>query len=205
MKGLAIYLEGGGSGKESKAQLRRGMGEFLSDLRDLARDRSLNWKIVACGGRDQTFDRFQNSISEGDGSVSVLLVDAEDRVSTSPRQHLRQRDGWNLDFATESSVQLMVQTMETWIVADTNALAVYYGPNFASNALPRSSANLETLDRNRVEAMLRHATRRTTKREYKKIRDGSALLARIDSAAVRQRCPSCKRLFDTVKALISEA
>ena len=203
MNGLAIYLEGGGSGKESKAKLRQGMGEFLCELRDLARDRCVTWKIVACGGRDQAFDRFQNTAGEADGSASVLLVDAEGPVCATARQHLRQRDGWNLDFTSECKVHLMVQAMETWIIADPDALADYYGNNFARTALPGPGESLEALDRAKVERLLQHSTRRTTKGEYRKIRDGSALLERIDPGAVQGRCPSCRRLFDTLSDLIS--
>ena len=205
MRGLAIYLEGGGAGAGSKALLRRGMGEFLQGIRNLARAKRLNWKIVACGGRDQAFDRFRNSVINGDASVSLLLVDAEGSLQKGPRQHLIQRDHWDLGFASESVVQLMVQAMETWIIADPNSLADYYGKGFVGNALPAPGTDLEGLDRGRVEDLLQHSTRRTAKGEYRKIRDGSTLLARIDPEVVRGRCPSCKRLFETLEALIAQA
>lgn len=205
MKGIAIYLEGGGTGAGSKALLRRGMGEFLQGVRNLARAKRLHWKIVACGGRDQAFDRFRNSIVNGDASVSLLLVDAEGPLHKNPREHLIQRDHWDLGFAQESRVQLMVQSMETWLIADPESLADYYGKGFVGKTLPAPSADLERLDRGRVEQYLQHSTRRTPKGEYKKIRDGSALLAMIDPEVVRGRCPSCKRLFATLEALISQA
>lgn len=205
MRELAIYLEGGGSGAQSKATLRQGMGEFLFELRELARNKRLHWKIVACGGRGQAFRMFRNSVRQSDGSVSVLLVDSEGPLLIAPQRHLRQRDGWDLGFACESAVQLMVQTMETWIVADATALASYYGPNFACNAIPGLGADLEGLDRNELRQRLDRAIGRTAKQEYRKIRDGSALLARINPVTVQRRCPSCRRLFDTVKVLIAGA
>lgn len=205
MKGLAIYLEGGGNGAQSKAMLRQGMGEFLRELRSRARAKSLRWKIVACGGRDRAFQAFRDSVLRRDASVSVLVVDAEGPLSTAPRRHLAARDGWDFRFSSERGVQLMVQAMETWIVADPNALAAYYGTDFASNVLPRPGSNLEAVAPREIESLLSRSARRTRKRKYRKIRDGSALLARIDPAAVQGRCPSCKRLFDNLGALISEA
>ena len=205
MTRLAIYLEGGGNGAESKALLRRGMGEFLRELRSRARAKSLRWKIVACGGRDRAFQAFRDSVLRGDTSVSVLLVDAEGPLSTAPKRHLAEREGWDLRFVSEREVQLMVQAMETWIVADPTAVAAYYGSDFAGNVLPGPDSDLEALDRHEIQRLLARSTRRTRKRKSRKIRDGSALLTRIDPAAVQGRCPSCRRLFDTSGALISEA
>ena len=181
------------------------MGRFLLEVRNLARAKRLNWKIVACGGRDQAFERFRDSITDEDTSVSVLLVDAEGPLNTPPRKHLAQRDGWDLGFASERDVQLMVQAMETWILADSVVLAQYYGNGFDGNALPGPGTDLEALDRDRVENLLQHSTRGTAKRQYKKIRDGSALLATINPQVVRDRCPSCTRLFETLETLISQA
>ena len=205
MTGLAIYLEGGGDGKESRAKLRRGMGEFLRELRDLSRDKSLRWKIVPCGGRNQAFKGFRNSVRQSGASVSILLVDAEGPVGAGPRQHLVLRDRWDLGFACERELQLMIQSMETWIVADPDALAGYYGRDFAGNAIPGRGADLEALDRGEIMRGLARATRRTAKREYQKIRDGSLLLEKIDPATVQGRCPACSRLFETLKVLIARA
>ena len=48
----------------------------------------------------------------------------------------------------------MVQTMETWLVADPTALAAYYGKSFAGNVLPKPSSDLETLDRDGIQRLL---------------------------------------------------
>ena len=182
------------------------MSEFLREIRSLAQAKRIRWKIVACGGRDQAFDKFRNSITGSDASVSVLLVDAEDPLlAADPRKHLKQRDDWDLRFALKSQVQLMVQTMETWIIADSSSLADYYGKGFDRNALPKAGVALELLDRKQISYQLKHSTRRTPNREYKKIRDGRALLAKIDPEVVCEKCPSCKRLFETLKELISLA
>ena len=144
MSSITIYLEGGGDGKNTKSALRQGMDAFLDPIKKLARTKSWHWKLVACRGRQQTYNGFctavSNSQTEG---VFVLLVDAEAEViSNSPRAHLNERDCWDLTFATDDMVHLMVQAMETWIVADPDTLAAYYGQRFLANALPKA-ANLE--------------------------------------------------------------
>ena len=89
----------------------------------------------------------------------------------------------------------MIQTMETWIVADTEALADYYGQNFRKSALP-STNDLEAISKTEIASALKRATQATQKEEYHKIRHASDLLKQIDSSKVRDRCPSCEKLFD---------
>lgn len=94
-------------------------------------------------------------------------------------------------------VHLMVQTMETWIVADADALAGYYGQGFRRAVLPRRS-DLEHEPKGSVAKALNNATRHTGKGTYHKIHHGADLLARLDSRTVRSRCPNCDRLFATL-------
>jgi hypothetical protein len=98
----------------------------------------------------------------------------------------------------------MIQTMEAWIVADAVALAAYYGQRFNGNSLPKA-LNLETVAKTEVASALEQATRATQKGAYHKIRHASDLLQRIDRQKVRQRCPSCERLFDTLGGMIAAA
>ena len=44
MNGIAIYLEGGGDGLDTKDALRRGMEAFLSQLKEAAREKGMPWK-----------------------------------------------------------------------------------------------------------------------------------------------------------------
>ena len=46
MSGVAIYVEGGGQGKNSQAALRRGMDGFLRRLKDAARTKGWRWRLV---------------------------------------------------------------------------------------------------------------------------------------------------------------
>ena len=204
MKGIVIYMEGGGEKPGGKIELRRGMGSLLGALKDAARSKALRWKLVPCGSRNAAFSAFSNAINSGDDAFVVLLVDAEMPVSDRPNQHLALRDKWNLDFADEDAVHLMVEVMETWIIADADALAIYYGQGFRRNALPRKE-NLEDVSKSDIERALNRATEQTTKGRYQKIKHASDLLRRIDVNEVRRRCRHCERLFHTVTEQIEAA
>lgn len=204
MSSVAIYMEGGGEGRNSQAALRRGMDGFLRRLKDAARAKSWRWRIVCCGPRGEALRGFREAVTRGDDAVTVLLVDAEGPVQRPCRDHLRRRDRWDMAFAEDDAVHLMVQTMETWIVADPTGLAAYYGRGFSENALP-NRANLETEPKAAIERALNRATERSRKGRYHKIRHASELLQRIDAERVQERCSHCRRLFDVVGQKIDAA
>ena len=204
MSGVAIYMEGGGDGKSAKAAIRQGMDALLRPLKDAARAKALHWKLVPCGGRNEAFRGFRNAVGNGDDAIVVLLVDAEEPVDRAPHLHLQSRDGWDMSFAGEDTIHLMVQVMETWIAADPDALSTYYGRGFNGNALP-GAVNLEQVPKTEVEQVLNRATEGTTKGRYHKIRHARDLLKRIDVEKVKARCPHCARLFDKLGPMIDAA
>jgi hypothetical protein len=106
VKGIAIYIEGGGMSAESKAAIRQGMGEFLISLRESARAKNWHWKIVCCGGRVEARDAFLNARAKETDTHAILLVDAEAPVTTSPKQHLAARDGWPLPGVADDEIHL---------------------------------------------------------------------------------------------------
>ena len=202
MSAVAIYMEGGGNGKGSKAALRRGMDSFLGTLKKAAREKGWRWKLVCCGARGETFHAFENARSNGGDGLTLLLVDSEGPVNAGPRAHLAAQDGWNLCGVDDDDVHLMAQVMETWLVADGDALSAYYGRGFHANALP-SRRDLEEEDKPAIAKALDRATRRTIKGHYRKIRHAADLLERIDPAKARERCRHCERLFDTLGAAVA--
>lgn len=128
-------MEGGGQSRDSKAALRVGMGEFLAEIKEVFRARSRPRKLVCCGSRENACRAFRHACTRRDRGIVVLLVDAEGPVTTtSPASHLRARDDWDLEGADVDKIHMMVQTMEAWIVADSDALNRYYGQNFRRNA-----------------------------------------------------------------------
>lgn len=204
MTGIAIYMEGGGDRTGTRAQLRRGMEAFLRSLKQAARRKALHWKLVTCGSRDAAFRRFRNAVATEPEAVNVLLVDAEGPVTNGPHEHLRTRDRWDLSGAAESRLHLMVQTMETWIVADPNTLRSYYGADFKAARLP-SRTNLEEEPKEQLQRRLRDATKGAQKGEYHKIRHAKDLLELIDPDVVQERCPHCKRLFRELGQVLEAA
>ena len=132
------------------------------------------------------------------------LVDSEQRVTAATaREHLRQRpeDGWDLSFASEDRVHLMIQAMETWVVADTRALAHYYGEGFDESKLPETD-ELESVSKGSIAGALRAATENSARRRYHKIWHARDLLRQMNPATVQDRCPACRRLFQTLTAEI---
>ena len=195
---ISIYMEGGGRGRDTKAALRVGMDGFLQKLKDAARNKSWRWKLVCCGSRTQAFRAYRNAQISSDASIVILLVDSEGPVQNRVHVHLNQRDSLNLTEDEEGHIHMMVQTMETWIVADAGALARYYQKGFNSNALPRNR-DLESVPKTEIARSLQRATERTTKGEYHKIRHASDLLQLVDAKVVQKRCSYCKRLFDLLE------
>ena len=202
MSAVAIYMEGGGNGKGSKAALRRGMDSFLGALKDAAREKRWQWRLVCCGGRDEAFRAFGNARSNGGDGLTLLLVDSEGPVNARPCAHLAAQDGWDMCGVSDDDVHLMAQVMETWLVADRDALAAYYGQDFHAKALP-ARKNLEEEGKTAVADALERATRHTQKGGYRKIQHAADLLARIDPAKARARCRHCARLFDTLGAAVA--
>ena len=96
----------------------------------------------------------------------------------------------------------MAQVMESWFLADPEALAAHYGQGFAKSALPAVD-DVEAVSKTDVKKALDAATRRTTKGCYHKINHGAALLGRVDSAKVRGRARHCERLFQTIEEIIA--
>ena len=197
-------MEGGGDGRDTRAAPRLGMDAFLTRIKQAAREKSLRWKLVCCGSRHEAFRKFRTAYQSGEHAIAILLVDAEGAVDRPVRDHLRWRDGWDLAFASNDAVHLMIQTMETWIIADPDALAEYYGANFRRNALP-GALNLEVIAKDDVDDALNEATRLTRKGAYHKVRHASELLKRIDAQEVQRRCPGCARLFSTIHSEIDAA
>lgn len=203
MKAIAIYLEGGGDTADGRTRLRKGMNAFLAPLRIAKGERSLRWAVIPCGPRDTTMAAFLDGEKTEPDTFNVLLVDSDDAVTRTPIDHLKDQGKKGLSAVAGDRVHLMVRIMESWIVADTKALAGFYGQGFNPNALPKA-ANLETVDKETVLQALAKATSTTkTKGAYHKIRHAGELLGIIGADAVRQRCKHCDRLFLALQQAIA--
>ena len=192
---ITLYVEGGGDSAELKHQCRRGFQQLL----EKAGFAGQLPKVVACGPRDRAFRSFRRALGSDD--YPILLVDSEDPIADANQpdatpsgawQHLAQRDGWaRPDGAADEQAQLMVTAMETWLLADRQALTAYFPGMNASALLP--DAALEDRGRDDVRRALDNAARPSTKGGYAKGRDAFALLAQVDPAALRSILPHFRR------------
>lgn len=200
---IRIYVEGGGDDADGRALIREGFNDFLSPLCDLAQQRGIRWNLTACGPRNRAFDMFKTAVKKHPDALVVLLVDSEGEVNGSPDEHLRSRDAWDTKGLAADRLQLMVQTVEAWLIADPEALSAYYGQGFLLNALPNRK-NVEEIPKKELERCLLHATSKTkTKGPYHKIRHCADLLSRLSSAVVRQRAKHCDRLFTCLESYLT--
>lgn len=190
MAAVRIYVEGGGDKREGRRAVRQGFAGFLREFQGVMP------AIVACGGREGTHDDFLTALKNHPNDFVILLVDAEEAVVASPRQHLKARDGWELENADDEQVHLMVQAIEAWMIADREALRAYYGHGFSANSLPDKPP--EDIPKDDLKRFLDQAGRNTQKKGYNEIDDGTKILAKLDPAVVRKKCPHCRRLFEVI-------
>ena len=79
----------------------------------------------------------------------------------------------------------MVQVMESWFLADKDALEAYFGQGFRRQALP-ANPNVEQVSKQDVERGLERASDGTGKGRYRKGADSFGILERLDPAKVRE-------------------
>ena len=149
--------------------------------------------LSAVGSRESAFDRFKTALSDMDNSdFVVLLIDSEDPITDVERtwDHLRRRDGWSRpEGATDDQVLLMTTSMETWIVADRDALRNRFARDFNENPLP-ALVDLERRRREDVYARLRRATNN----RYSKGAISFELLGNLNPDTLEQHLPSFQRV-----------
>lgn len=194
---VIVYVEGGGGERATKARCREGFSELLAK----AAPGKQRPRIVASGGRNNTFRDFVTGSKANPDALVLLLVDAEAPVTAAdPWSHLQMQEGWRpaLVDATDRA-HLMVQVMEAWFLADRSALAAYYGQGFQSKALPEHT-NPEQVDKATLHRALVAATKNSrTKGVYHKTRHGFELLALIAPERVAATSPHAQRFFHVLR------
>ena len=163
-------------------------------------------KVIACGGRDETFKDFR-SWHDSRTTIALLLVDSEDPVTARTAwQHLSIRESsWERPpDSSDDQFHLMVQVMESWFLADRVALADYYGTGFRLAAIPQWQ-NIEQVPKSDVYDKLNKATRGTAKGRYHKGQDSFEILQRLNPANVVSASPHAKRFIDGLKKFSSSS
>ena len=195
-----IYVEGGVDNEDTITRCRQGFAAYCAKAAPgMPRPR-----IVPCGGRNQTFDKFKAAAQTSKaGDHCVLLVDAEGSVTAgTPEEHLQFHDKWDFSLLKAHHVFLMVQAVEAWFLADREALALFYDGSFLASSLPGSPSNIEAVSKNDLEPKLIHASKPTkTKGRYHKINHGTVLLGLIDPVKVENASPHAKRFNEFLRSL----
>lgn len=201
MVDFLVVIEGGGTSRADQVPLRKGFKALFDKLRE----GKPKPRIVCAGGRGEAFRDFKTATKTDPTAICLLLVDSEGPVkaSPSPWDHVARRrgDGWQRpEGATDEQLHFMVEMMETWVVADPDALAMYYGSEFKKTKLPRRK-NLEDVSKSDVMAALLAATEHArTKGKYEKSH-GFDLVGRVDPQKVRVACPGfAERFFKALES-----
>lgn len=194
---VVVYVEGGGHQRKTLDDCRRGFGQLFEKVVGEGQPP----KVRACGGRAETFHDFQRDVRQAKEGFLILLVDSEAPVgaNVTPWNHVRTQDSWKKPKNVhEDQAHLMVQCMESWFLADRDALSEYYKQGFLVNSLP-GRANIEEIPKRDVEQRLERATRATQAGLYHKTRHGFDLLALIDPEKLRQKSPRARRFFEVLE------
>ena len=201
-KSIKVYVEGDAKGS---GELRLGFNELFKSQREQLEAKDCRLDFVFCGPRSKTHKPFlveyRNAAQTNSQQTNIvaLLVDSESPIvdSANPekrKQHLANQDQWDLKGVSGECIHLMVQCMETWIVADQQAVAHFYGQAFLSSKLP-TRMDLENEPKTDVLAKLSAATKPTQKSEYHKLKHARLLLEKLDPEKIAQRCPAFKALI----------
>jgi len=194
---VKLYVEGGGDSEATHTELRQA---FSSLLRAAGAQRLP--RIIACGSRRQTLDDFNNAVEQmRESERPFVLVDSESPVDegASIWDHLRKEDRWVKPKAAASdSGFLMIQCMETWLVADAAAIEKYCGAGFNRKSLPQWPI-LEAVAKLTVQKALESATRRG--KPYAKGQVSFEILGKVAPSKLEAACPEAKRFLDAMRAL----
>ena len=208
MNTVKLFVEGGGNSKYLHTECRRAFSSFLQK----AGLCGYMPRIVACGSRNDAYDSYCTAVNNGE--EAVLLVDSEavvivpsgiteytDIKMWKPWHHLKNRlgqtgqlaDNWDKPVkASDEDCHLMVELMESWFLADTDALKQYYGQGFNENSLPRQQS-IESISKADVFRSLERATRNTKKGTYSKGNHSFDILEQIDPNKVTNQSKWAKR------------
>lgn len=199
---VKIYVEGGG-GKEQDIRCRAGFRKLIDKGGFAGRSPS----IKAYGSREDAYDSFKTAVASNNNDYVILLVDSEEPVenpneapnSGGAWKHLKICDGWECPAGVANDqAQLMVTCMETWIMADHQAIRDFFGQHLQTNAL-LPPQNLEGRTKHEVQDSLHHTTRNCGRdRAYAKGKKSFQLLEKLNPDALKRHLPHFRRFIATL-------
>jgi hypothetical protein len=202
MVGVKLHVEGGA--RNSRLEHEHSRESFKKFFEADPRLKGKLPRTVPCGGRKAAYDAFVTEArNPTPGVPPLLLVDSETSVAKGKTvwEHLKSRPGdeWDKpEGVTDDQAFLMVQVMETWFMADREAMRLFFGQNFRDAAIP-AWQNLEEVPKQAVYEALDKATADCGAREYAKGRLSFDLLATISPAKVEAASPHAKALLECLR------
>ncbi len=195
MVAIKIYIEGGGEGKDLDIRFREAWTKFFK-----AAGLERRMPRPFCGkGRKNTYDLFCTAFKNRKvEEFALLLLDSEDAVAEGDTvwQHLKKHDQMDKPAgATDKHDYLMVQVMETWLLADAETLRTYFGKQFKVSKIP-AWTDLELQSKQSIFDALDKATAGCGEKRYAKGRISFEVLAIISPQKVADNCPHTKQLLD---------
>jgi hypothetical protein len=171
-QGPVVYVEEGAKG-ELFATARRAFGVLFRQL-----NLPMMPRVVACGGRQTTYDKFVEHVARRSGDA-VLLVDSEEVRRVDRWAHVKQRAGdkWTRPAgAKDDDLFFMAVVMETWCLAQ----------------LYESKKPLEQIEKSDVYDLLSRATKGQWNSRMKAA--SFEWLEKVAAQRLRERCPEFDQL-----------
>jgi Domain of unknown function (DUF4276) len=204
MKHLRIIVEGGGKGKKASdlsSQLRIGFVRLVCTYLGV-NERDRKFDFFPAGSRVAAKKAYEIAVKQG--NEAILLLDSEDLLSSqSCMEHLKNRPHDRMEWSAHArpeDIHLMVTTMESWFLADPDALKDFYGQGFNGNKFLKPGATCETIYKHTVNEILKVATEKTSKGKYHKGSHSGYLIGKIDPHKVIQASPKAKSFFQEVQS-----
>ena len=186
---IKVYVEGGGDSNSLRTRCRQGFSAFL----ERAGFKGRMPRVIACGGRQAAYDTFKTALEAQESAL--LLIDSEEKVSdSSPWEHLR-KEFQAPPNAEDAHCHLMVVCMESWFLADKEALAEFFGQGFNAGALPKRE-DVEAISKDDVYRCLQQASANCkTKTPYGKGEHSFLLLSKVDPEKIASSSPWAARFL----------
>jgi len=182
---IRIYFEG-------DERLRIPFGEFFLRL-----DTRLERLIKPIAANGDPIGKYRIALRQHPDSRNLLLLDSDEDPARKPQVADLPRD----------TVFWMVEMMESWFLADRDAIKSYYNdphpdPGFRESALP-AKPQVEEIPKRVVHDGLKDATRDTRKGAYHKTKHAPGILQRIDPDKLKARAPQFQRLCEVLGGLLA--
>ena len=189
---IRIYFEG-------SPRLREGFNKLIRPGIERVSHNSVRFSLIAGGSTEETIKDFKKAASSHTNASIIMLIDSDRAYDSGLLMNIKSQIGANVQ---DEQIHFMVQVMESWFLADRDALKKYYGREFQESRLPQNS-DVERIPKSDVLTGLENATRNTSKGKYHKTRHAPQLLSNLNVDKVCSAAPSCKRLFDSLQQLLS--